>query len=138
MDGEKIPEKTGLEPEQEAGLDALLVELEAEETPAGEPKASGGPEISTGEMCSGVLSIAFGLYASRCGAHWALLPEESEQLGMAVGPVFDKYVPAAEPGPEYGLIMAIIMIIAPRVMTDRALIEQGAASGNPSATSITQ
>lgn len=138
-DDKKTGPDSGLEPEQRAGLESMLGDYDAAGAVADKPgEPAGEPAgMSSAELCAVLLSVGFGFLASRRGEHWALSPDESEQLGSATGAVLDKYVPDLESGPEWALVGVSMMVILPRVMLDRQAMEkqqqqQGEKNGSES------
>lgn len=138
MSGDKkTGSDAGLEPEQRAGLESMLGDYNAGAAVADKPgEPAGEPAgMSSAELCAVMLSVGFGFLAARRGDHWALSPDESEQLGAATGAVLDKYVPDLEAGPEWALIGVSMMVVLPRIMMDRQALEkqrEGASDGGAS------
>lgn len=127
--------KTGIEPEQRAGLEAMI----SAEEPAAKAEQPTVAGMTSGQLWSVLISVGFSVAASRRGGHWALSPDEAEQLGEAAGAVADKYMPDMEAGPEYALLGAVFMVCLPRVMEDRAIAAaEGGSDGDKSASGSTE
>jgi len=118
---ETTEETPGIDPAQEKELAAMANDFEPEKEPIASESGIESAGIDSGQMCATCFSVVFGILAGRRGDHWALSPEESEQLGTATGAVLDKYCPDIEGGPEYALIVAAGMVVLPRVMMDKQL-----------------
>lgn len=132
-EAEKIPEKVGLEPEQEAELDALGSDFKPEISEGAELEEV--LEIDGVEACKTLLLVVSGIAASWRGDHWELAELEAESVAGPLSAVLDKYIPGAmEAGPEFMLVCALGMVITPRVMEDK----RRAAGGNQSTSSPTE
>lgn len=112
--------------QQAAQLEQLEALAAAEDFQPGPESALEGehqhaePEISTGELCTALLSIGFSVVASRRGSHWALNETEAKETGQAVGAVLDKYFPdMANHGPELTALMTVGAVLTPRLMIDK-------------------
>lgn len=116
-----VAEKPEIDPVQERDLEALVDDFQPEPEAVPGAVVPDQAAIDSGQMCATCLSVGFGLVASRRGNHWALSDEEAEQFGGALGAVLDKYCPDIEGGPEYALIVAAGMVIAPRFLIDKRL-----------------
>lgn len=126
------PEQDAGAAQQAADLSQLEFHAAAEdyqpgpEIEAGEVEAANDPEaMDTGELCASLLSIGFGLVASRRGDHWALNESEATETGNAIGAVLDKYFPdLASQGVEVTAVMTCAMVLTPRLMADKQLAAQ--------------
>ena len=115
---------------QQAELEAMA--LEARACKAGQsgdfvPDASAmssEPQLSGAQVCTGLVATVFALLASKRGAHWALSPEESTELGGAAGAVLDKYCPNMQGGPEISLLMVAAMVVVPRYMAEQKQVQE--------------
>ncbi len=84
-------------------------------------------QISTGELCTALLSVGFSLVAARRGDHWTLNEAEARETGNAVGAVLDKYFPDMnQHGPELTALMTVGAVLTPRLMTDKRIAIQHA------------
>lgn len=114
--------------QQAAELEKLASHAETEdaaEALEGEYQTEEPEGLSTGELCTALLSMGFSLVASRRGSHWALSQAEATETGKAVGDVMDKYFPdMSTHGPELSALLVVGMVLAPRMMHDSALKEQ--------------
>jgi len=133
-EAEKIPEKVGLEPEQETELDSLIADFKPEKSDTGGLESS--PDIDGEDACKTLLLVVSGIAASWRGDHWALAELEAESVAGPLSAVLDKYIPGAmEAGPEFMLVCALGMVIAPRVMEDK---RRALHDGDQSAASTTE
>lgn len=123
-----------IEPDQQAAeLEALAQQAETEDfipepdTVEGEYQSAEPEAISTGELCAALLSIGFGLVASRRGDHWKLNEAEANETGQAVGAVLDKYFPdMGAHGPELTALLTVGAVLTPRLMADKQIESQRA------------
>ena len=101
---EKMAAKDFTPPENDASLPA--------------PQNTQEVDIDTGAMCGTLAKLIFSILANRKGKHWALSKEEADDLGPAIAAVLDKYMPGMKGGPEATLIIAVMLIVMPRVQAD--------------------
>lgn len=128
----EVPVDDGVS-QQEAELAALEQAAANEDYQPGPDEPLAGdheaaePEISTGELCTSLLSIGFNLVASRRGDHWRLSDGEAHETGQALGAVLDKYFPdLSNQGVEVTAVMTCAMVLTPRLMQDRKIEAQAA------------
>lgn len=121
------------EPERDvsAELDALAAAAEKESAgewePGEEPEPeTAGPDPQTVQVVQSITAVAFQIVAARRGDHWRLSNEELQGLSEPAAECLEKYAPNMAVGPEAALVIAAGMIVAPRLMTDRAIAEQQA------------
>lgn len=123
-----------LDAQQESDLSRLEGEYIPSENDIKTDGSTPQPEVSTGQLCTGCLSLIFGAVAMRKGDHWALTEEEASMLGDSTGAVLDKYFPDMSLGPEVALLGAAAMIVMPRIEIDQkaAQEKQGGEDGDKS------
>lgn len=124
-------ESEQLDPEAQAGLEAIVTEGEqAEQAERAEqleseqarredpydPKVAGALEIlNTG---------LFGIAAGRRGAHWRLTEAEAEELSKVQAQCVERYVGSVNVGPAVALIFTTAGIVAPRLNQDAQLVAE--------------
>lgn len=121
---EQTPEPPELPPEQaaqfasvEAGEDAADVYIPAGEGATGMPPAA-RPLDPQGEKYIGpVLTVIFGILASRRGPLWELTPKEQEELTRTGGAVLDYYFELS-PSPVGAFLLCLGVAVGPRVALD--------------------
>jgi len=118
--GEAI-ENPGIDPVQESEMSAMAEDFQPPSEDGMGTGVQAQVSIDSGQLCATCLSVGFGIMAGRRGSHWALSAEEAEQLGNASGALLDKYCPDIDGGPEYAFIIAVGMVIAPRLMPDKQI-----------------
>lgn len=94
----------------------------------GPAPAGAADDLSSVDLCTLFLTQLFVVISARRGAHWALSPEESANLGSAAGRVLDKYVPNMNAGPEAALLLLCAMAVMPRLALDRQVAQERAAA----------
>jgi hypothetical protein len=122
-----MSEQTTTENSQADEIERLAAIAETEDAAPleGDYQEAEQPEMNTGELCTALLSLGFGLVAARKGQHWALSEGEATDTGQAVGAVLDKYFPdMSGAGPELMAVLCLGTITIPRLMLDSKIEEQ--------------
>lgn len=115
--------------EELAALEAVAVNEDAPEIGdmaggTGGAQEEKEPEITTGQLMTGLFSLGFGLAAKTRGPHWALSSAEAEETGEAVGALLDKYFPdMGTHGPELVAVLTVGSVVVPRLGMDSQIKE---------------
>lgn len=120
------PKESGLTDDQEKGLDELSGDfVPAEPGSDGKKKERVDPKLDqSAAMINMALMGIFEVLGSRMGDHWRLDPKEAAAIAQPAAMVLDKYAPDFENGPELALLGAVGVVVLPRVIMQRQLVQQ--------------
>jgi hypothetical protein len=92
------------------------------------------PQVEAGqrEQLEMLLSVSFGMAAAGFGDHWSLQQAEAQSLATALDPVLEKYLPGMSMGWEITLLMALGMVVVPRVVVTKQQQEKRVEDGKES------
>lgn len=114
------------EQQQAAELDDLVLKEEQTEQQAieGDYQPADGQQsasMSTADLIAPMLKVSFALIASIKGEHWAISDDVATEAANEYASCLDHYFPDFQGAPWVGAAMTTGMILAPRLMQDKAI-----------------